>query len=249
MSAATAGQLSKDFVVPDDWGNDPLATFIEDARKNTILTFAHLRPQYKSLLEIHRIFLKIADNMNECPELIAISLLLRTHSAFLGAVRLCLSGQNPEAYMLLRGCLESALYSLYMVGNTQRQEIWVKRHDDDAARKECQNVFQISKAKRHLELIDRKAFAIVERLYEVTIDHGGHPNQRSVLPQLDIAEDSHRVNFKMDHLQCGNIIQIVCLKLTTQVGICCLDILYHVLPHRFRILGIDVQLDELRKGF
>ncbi len=110
--------------IPRDWGADPLGKFIEDARRNCIATFTNLRRQYDVLSEIERIYRVMVDNLSQSPELVSGFLLIRSHSSFLGATRLCLSGQLAEAYILLRGCLENALYGLYVAGNTSRQKIW-----------------------------------------------------------------------------------------------------------------------------
>src|SRR5262249_36974864 len=156
--------------------------------------------------------------------------LWQTHDHFLGAVRLGLSGQLPGACALLRLSLESALYGLYVAGNSNRQEIWAKRHDDNSSRRHSKKEFTVRKIMDHLRSVDAKTQGIVDQLYQRTIDYGGHPNPRAVLPGIEIEESGRTTNFSMDHFQCGDVRQMACLKLAAQVGICSLDVLYHVQP-------------------
>lgn len=237
------------YQVPADWGADRLADFIEAARQNTLATFSNLRAQYDDLLEIHGSYQRIIENLTQHPEFVAAFFLFRTHSCYLGAVRLSLSGQLAEAYMVLRGCLESALYGLYVAGDTNRQEIWLRRHDDDDSRHRVQNEFAIRNVMNHLQSIDSNTQGIAQRLYNHTIDYGGHPNERAVLTQVQSNRQGSRVNFSLDYFVCNGVPLPACLRATAQVGICCLDILYSVFRDRYRILGIDQRLNQLRQRF
>jgi len=96
---------------PPDWGQDPLSKFIKDAWHNTYATFANLKPQYTHLEAIHSAYQKIKDNLINTPEWFASFFLMRAHASYLGGVQLSFSGQIPEAYMVLRGCLENRLLS------------------------------------------------------------------------------------------------------------------------------------------
>lgn len=239
----------KSYEIPTDWGADRLGDFIEAARQNTIATFCNLREEYDVLAEIDHLYRKMIDNLNQSPEFVAGFFLFRTHSSFLAAVRLCLSGQVGESYMVQRGCLESALYGLYVYGDTNRQEVWLRRHDNDASRRRVRNEFTIRKVMDHLKSYDAKTQDIAQRLYDRTIDYGGHPNERAVLAQLSTNQDGSRVHFTFEYFLCCDPPHRVCLRTTAQIGICCLDIFYRVFRDRYRILGIDERLDQIRGGF
>jgi hypothetical protein len=175
--------------------------------------------------------------------------LIRAHSSFRAALRLCLSGQIPETFMVLRGCLESALYGLYVAGNTDRQEIWLRRHDSEASRRRVQNEFAIRNVLNHLQGIDTKTHEIAKSLYDRTIDYGGHPNERAISTQIKTESTESRVDFTAEYFLCGGLPQKASLKSVAQVSICSLDIFYNVFRDRYRILGIDLRLDQIRRGF
>jgi hypothetical protein len=231
-----------------DLPSDSLGKFLTDAQHNVAATFANLRPQYDALAAIDRAFCDIIDNLNQSPEFVACFFLIHTHSTFRGAARMCLSGQVAETYTVLRSCLESALYGLYIAGDTNRQEIWLRRHDDDASRQRVRNEFTIRNVLDHLESIDAKTHGIAQSLYDRTIDYGGHPNERAVNIQIKTESDGSCADFTAEYFLCGDLPHQVSLKSSAQIGICSLDIFYNVFRDRYRILGIDARLDEMRKG-
>jgi len=249
MSTNVCDKSIETYPTPKDWGTDSLGKFLEDAHYNMVATFSNLRPQYNALAKIDRIYTEIIDCLNQSPELVAPFFLIRSHSSFRGAVRLCLSGQIPEAQMVLRGCIESALYGLYVAGDTNRQEIWLRRHDDDASQRRVRNEFTIRNLMDHLNSIDAKTPKITQHLYDRTIDYGAHPNERAVFTQVKPEIVESRIDFTADYFVCGGLPQRSCLRSTAQIGICTLDIFYHVFQLRYQILGMDERLDQIRKGF
>ena len=151
--------------------------------------------------------------------------------------------------MVLRGCLESALYGLYMAGDTNRQEIWLRRHDDVASRNRVKGEFTIGTVLKHLETVDAKTHGIVKALYDRTIDYGAHPNERAISTQIKTESSGPHHEFTAQYLLCGDMPHKVCLKSSAQIGICCLDIFCNVYRDRYRILGIDLRLDQIRQAF
>src|SRR5712691_11655393 len=99
--------MSVSYKVPADWGQDALSEFIETARQNTLATFANLRPQYNRLREIHLLYHDLVNNLHNTPDWFSAFFVMRAHASYLGSVRLALSGQVPETYIVLRGCLEN----------------------------------------------------------------------------------------------------------------------------------------------
>lgn len=232
-----------------DWGSDTLADFIDNAHHNILASYANLRAQYDVLVEIDGLFHQMIENLNQSPEFVSGFFLFRTHSSFLAAARLALSGQLGEAYMVLRGCLESSLYGLYVSNNTNRQETWLRRHEDEASLRRMRNEFTIRKVMTHLQSVDAQTQQIVQKLYEDTIDYGGHPNERAISTQVSTEQQGSQVTFRARYLICNELAHQVCVRGMTQIGICCLDIFYYVFPQRYRILGIDLHLNQIRQGF
>lgn len=151
--------------------------------------------------------------------------------------------------MVLRGCLENALYGLYVAGNTNRQDIWLRRHEDDASRRRMQDEFKVRKVMNHLQSVDATSQRVAQELYDRTIDYGAHPNERSVTTQVKTQRDGSRVHFTANYLICGDLAHEFCLRSAAQVGICCLDVFHNVWRDRYRILGLDARLHQVRQGF
>ena len=233
---------------PNDWSRDSLGKYLEDARYNMVATFGNRRPQYDAAAAIDQLYCTMLDNLAQSPDYFAGFFLFRTHSSFRVGVGLCLGGQVPEAYMVFRSCIESALYGLYMAGDETRQEMWLRRHDDDAARRRVKNEFTIANVQSHLQGIDAKTHGIVKSLYEQTIDLGGHPNERVITTQIAIESTEECHSFSADYFLCGGLPHALALKTASRVGICCLDIFSHVFRVRYQLLGIDLRLDQLRQG-
>jgi hypothetical protein len=193
-------------MTPKDWGQGSLGEYLEDARHNTVATFANCRPQYEVHAAIDQLYCTMLDNLTQSPDFFAGFFLLRTHSSFRVGVSLSLAGQVPEAYMALRGC------------------------------------------QSHLQGIDARTHDIAKSLYEQTIDLGGHPNERTVTTQIAIETTGQRHTFTADYFLCGGVQQALALKTVARVGVCCLDVFAHVFRLRYQLLGIDLRLDQLRKG-
>jgi hypothetical protein len=172
----------KDFPkIPPGWGADPLSKFIQDTTDNTYATFQNLKQWYNRLKDIPATFDIAVQNMDRTPNWFASFFLIRSHAAYLAGVRLALSGQIPEAYMVSRGSLECALYGLYVARNPLIQETWLRRDEDELSRKRVREEFKAGNLFKLLELEDGRLRSIAGDLYERTIDYGGHPNQQALL--------------------------------------------------------------------
>lgn len=232
---------------PPGWATDSLSRFIEDARQNTLATFNNLKVQYNLLKDIHLIFNKIVSHINGTHDWFASFFLVRSHASFLGGVRLALSGQVPEAYMVLRGCIESALYGLYLSRNAASRETWLRRNDDEPSKKKVRREFTIRQLLDSLKSINQETHKVASVLYETTIDLGAHPNEKAFLSVMKQTKDEGRITFDTAYLL-GNTLPLqVCLKSAGRIGICSLDIFRNVFRERFDILRLTDQLGELKK--
>ena len=68
--------------------------------------------------------MKIIDNVPNSSDFFPTLCLLRAHAAYFAAVRLSISGQVAEAYMVIRKCIENALYGFYLSKNPDDCQIF-----------------------------------------------------------------------------------------------------------------------------
>ena len=172
--------------------NDLLGKFLEDAHHNAKATCVNLPAEYKLLSNIDELFYKVISRLGQASELIAGFFLFRMHSSFRAAADLCLAGQVAEAYAILRGCLENALYGLYVAGNEDRQKVWLRRHNNEASLRRVRNEFTIANVLNNLRSIDTAMHETARALYERTIDLGGHPNERATSTQVEICSPTNQ---------------------------------------------------------
>jgi len=231
--------------VPPQWADDSLSAFIETAKQNSYATFVNHKAAYKQLLKVDELFRDAIDCLVNTKDWFPSFFLLRSHSAYLGAVRLAISGQVGEAYMVLRGCLENALYGLFFYKNPNKAKLWYERHDSDIKRKEVRDEFKIYRMFQIIEKEGPNVSGACRDLYETCIDYGAHPNERSVSSVLDRAESGTAVNFNLKYLSGDSDVLRFCLLNTVRVGLCCLCIFELILKERFEISGLTNKLNPL----
>lgn len=106
------------------WGSDSLSLFLITTYENIVTRFAGMQAEYERLRGIHELFDDATECLNDTPDILSAFFFPRAHSCYLGATKLALSGQVPESYMLLRGCIENALYGLYVHQKPASRLIW-----------------------------------------------------------------------------------------------------------------------------
>ena len=154
---------------PPNWGQDELSNFLEIAERNAYTSFVTLGAPYAKLLGIDAFYHRLIENLNNPRDCFAAFLFFRSHSCFLAATRSELSGQIPETYLLLRGCLENGLYGFYIARRPDPRKVWLSRHDDDAAMRAVKNEFKIVTIMPLVEAADQQAFQATRTLYDRTI--------------------------------------------------------------------------------
>jgi hypothetical protein len=234
--------------VPPNWGKDPLSEFVDVARHNGFATFANCPVEYNLLSTVDGLFRHAIDNLVNTPEWFAAFFLLKCHSAYLGASAFSISGQCAESYMVLRGCLESALYGLYLCRHKNSCETWLQRHENEASLKRVKDEFKIVNMFSELKAVDVATHQATKGLYERTIDYGGHPNEQTLTSLLKRTDEGNNVRFDLAYLSADTPAFRLALKTTAQVGVCSLLIFRNVYRERFAILGIDERLEKLKKG-
>jgi hypothetical protein len=234
---------------PAGWGGGTFTEFLDASRQNVFAGFANTHPVFQRFSEIDRTYRTVIENLKNPPDWFVAMFILRTHSSFLGAAHLALAGQLPEAYMLMRGCLENAIYGFYFHLEPASHERWLRRHDSDDARKIVRREFEIARMIKRLHERDEPLGTVVKVLYERTIDNGAHPNERGLLQMVRIGKPEqpkeHRIEIR--YLTANNSASMVCLKSTAQVGVSGLKVFRHFLPERYEFLGVNENIDALQR--
>jgi hypothetical protein len=231
---------------PPGWGSDKLSEFVGHAWQNSFATFANLRPQYSLLRDIDQAYVTLIEGLNNPRPWHPTLFLLRAHAAYRGAVRLAISGQVVEAYMVLRGCLEAGLYGFYVTEDRERFKVWARRHEGEDARATCRDTFKIG---RVFGALETRAAVLAHRahaLYDTTIDEGAHPNERAILRNLRNIEDDEGVTFLLNYLTDDSPSLNLCLKVTAGLGLCTLELFGLIYQERMRLIGLVEQLDRMK---
>lgn len=233
--------------LPPYWGDESLSAFVDQAFKNVLATFVGKKPGFGLLVRIDQSFLKIGENLLNPPDLFGGLLLLRSHSAFRAACRLAMSGQIPEAFPVLRTCLEYSLYALHINRKPELGELWLRRHDDKDLMRAVRREFTHSNVMSTLRERDQDLSRIIEDLYERTIDFGGHPNERAITGSMILKRKKDRIELQQIYLHGDSLSLDYALKSTAQVGLGSLCVFRHIFRERFDILGVSDVIGELRR--
>ncbi len=236
--------------IPPGWGSDSLTSFIDLARDHAFGSFHNLQGEYAALRTIDTAFLALIDGWLDPENVFAAPLAVRSFSSFRAAAQLALSGQLPEAYMVMRGCLEHSLYANYMDANPSSWAVWSKRGADDAARKLCAKTFSgrnLFDALRHrVPPLGEMAGA----LYERAIEFGAHPNEMAIGSTMEMkeTEDGGRT-FEYAFLSGDGTPLRLCLKSVAQTGLIVLDILCVVFPVRCKAGRVQEIIARVKPHF
>ena len=229
--------------VPPGWGDDPLTSFFDEGRKHSFASHHRLKGEFERLRVIDSAFVAVFDQWLDPENTLVAPLAIRAHSAFRAAAQLSLAGQLPEAYMVMRGCIEHALYGNYIDLHRDAWNVWSKRGDDEAARKLCVRTFSGRNLFDSLRARDHRLGEIAGQLYERTIDFGAHPNELGVGSTMDFEErPDGGISFAYTYLSGDGMPLRLCLKSLAQTGLIVLDILCLIFPKRFAHLKIPQQV-------
>lgn len=232
---------------PPGWGNDSISGFINCCLNNTFASYVKHNEVYSIFVGIDKLYRAFISALYEANTSAYVRLLLlRSHCAYLGAVRLALSTQVVESYMLARGCIESALYGLHMHGNSSLEQIWLDRHKGDDSKKKAKKEFAYVKVAETLKKIDSDLYKTTDYLYQLAIDCGGHPNEGAVTACLAVEKsaDSKTMSLNYGYLINDEIPMVHSFKMVADVGSCALEIFGLVFPEEFRKHGINTALTQ-----
>jgi len=234
---------------PPNWGADEITKFFDAARSNQYATFVQRPTEVARLNDVDRVYRSAIHSFNDSKDWFAGLFLLRGHSNFLAACRLCLSTQVPETYALLRSCLENAMYGVYLAKHPHLSELWLRRHDGASAKQKVRNEFKVRSMLNFAKELDAKEGERAEFLYEQTIDYGAHPNELAVMQTLQIKKTVDQTELQSTYLGGDTVALTAVLKATKEVGICSLSLFQMIDPDGFHTKGVSALLSKLKDNF
>jgi hypothetical protein len=235
--------------IPDGFHSNKLGAFNTQAYTNSLATYRSYPSVWRLLSRISAAHEKLLDNLFNAKPMLPAFLIHRAHSAYLGATRLTVSTQALDAYPLMRSALEYGLYAVYFKDDPELGDLWQKRHESEENRKKVRRAVTIGKFIAYLQNKDRRLKNMVEKLYESTIDFGGHPNVYGVTGGIETQDDPDKevVLFQNNTLVGDEPIFHLCCWHTAAVGIAVLELMCLVYPERAGIIGVTDTARALRE--
>lgn len=240
--------------VPPSWEGDPLSTFLSDAQRNERVSALKMPDVYALLQRVHGVFQQvgtITEKEHTASLLPTRFLMARAHAAWLAAARLGMSGQVVEAYPVLRAVIEDSWYALHLAkdpNSPTRAKIWLLRNDDAVAKTRCKNEFAVANVRATHAALDPTAAAVLQALYDWTIELGGHPNERGVLAAMTRTDTDQACMFGVVFLTDNPVLISVALKTAIEAAVGALKSFRLIFPERFAIMGVDDEIEKIVGG-
>ncbi|MDP3723180.1 MAG: hypothetical protein Q8R91_06780 [Candidatus Omnitrophota bacterium] len=243
--AADLSQLAFDRskCAPSGWGDDFVSAFIGRGHQNTWATFVRCKAEYNLLLDIHHVFRKAIDHLTNTREVVEAVFLPRSHAAYLGGAGFAMSGQLREAYLVLRGGLEDALYAYFIFIDSEAKRAWLE--GDKQVRR---NKFHMGSILQKLEAREGRFGSGVRDLYGLLIELGAHPNPSAVFPNMQIKQTEEFIQFDSLYLNIAPSPLKAALKTSACVGAWVLQVFQRVFETRFELIGIVEDVNRVKEG-
>jgi len=236
----------KKIKLPLKWAEDSLSDFIQAAFKNTLATFVQKKQAFNLLLEVDGIFKGISGNLDYTEIPLVGAFFHRSHSAFLASCRLSMSGQAAETFPQLRSCLEYALYALHINENPTLAEVWLRRHENEESLKKIKRSFLHVDIMKTLLARDIALHSSLSKLYQRTIDFGGHPNERAVSSSSKMWQEGDTTVIRIQSLHGDSRALDHALGTTAQIGLGSLLVFQLIYKERFDHLGLRETIESLK---
>jgi len=172
--------------------------------------------------------IEFKDIVLEAEDWLEVFFLLQAQGGILSAMRSCLSGQIPETFKLLRGCLEDASYALAVSKNSKLKRVWAERHDGEDHLKKCTRAFSGTEMERLMTKTNPFLAQRAGALYDEAIDKGGHPNLKVYQKNAFQFNSNGVLNLQVAHLNPGEV--SATFDTLLDVGNCILDIFREIYP-------------------
>jgi len=169
--------------------------------------------------------------------------LARAYGCYLAAVRISLSGQFAEAFVMFRACIEHALYGYYIKENPKLGNIWAERHQSKEAGKLVRKNFRIGDILNFLTTREPKVGPFIKDMYEKSIDYGAHPNVYSIACNLRYIEDERKD--VIDIFNNDAYLLKSCLLANARFGLGCISVLRLIYPKQLKNRGVPEELGWL----
>jgi hypothetical protein len=170
---------------------------------------------------------------------------LMSHGCFLGAIRLTSAGQLAEAYMLVRGAVERAVYAWYFSTHTEAFETWRKRNESEEARTAAKRELRISWMLKCLGETHPEVGRLTGWLYEESIDSGGHPNPDDYAGSIHVQLEGDEPEWGRSYLNPDSAAGDDCAWNTIIAGACSLSIFRLLFPDHFLRAGVTDELGRI----
>ena len=233
--------------IPPGWGDDDLTQFMDLAHENARATFHNLKRDYRGLAGIDAAFMRLIEGWVDPENPYAAPLAVRSFSAYRAAVQLAMSTQLTESYMVMRGCLEHALYVNFIDATPGSWEVWRKWGESDDDKKRCVKMFS---GRNIFDAIRTRDPVLGERagaLYERMIDFGAHPNELSVGSTMELSDrDDGGLSFGYSFMAGDGVPFRHCHKTEAQTGLIVLDTLTLVFPQRAAMTGVQSMIAPIK---
>ncbi len=151
-------------------------------------------PLVAAIKEYYKFFqseLWTADDMKMSPHQAFLS--VHSFMTWTAAVRMALSGHAAATFPLFRTALEAACYAYLIKDNEDLEKIWSDRNASPEAQKNSRRAFTsaVKDAARKIDASTStpKFQKWVMDAYEAAIDHGAHPNPKSIFRHLNPPKD------------------------------------------------------------
>lgn len=110
---------------------------------------------------------------------------------YVSAIRVALSGNPAATFPVLRAALESSCYAFLMGEEPALGTLWLERDKGEDVRRACRRRFAsaVKDAAQKIQAKDRVVAGTEEwinDLYDASIDFGGHPNPKAILPYIQL---------------------------------------------------------------
>lgn len=238
---------------PPHWGEDKLTEFMQIAATASWGAFVqdNTRPWCEKLQNIDETFLAAMDALNgPTPNFFEGLMLVSAHAAFRAAAQFAMEGRTCEAMVLLRNCLENAMYGVHFHRKPELIEVWSHRGDGEQQRKAVRKNFKPTEMMDGVIALNNAVGGRCKHLYERTIDMGAHPNEVGFFGRLDIADVPGTTDkrFSIRYLVGENASHIATLKNACQVGVCVLECFWLIYQARYDILGVTARIEALKPG-
>jgi hypothetical protein len=223
------------------WGADEITRFLQVVNSNQMASVAKYSEPYDLMRRINDCFSIAGNNLVNPKPTMTGPLFLRCQYAYKTIVGMALAGQVVEAFVMMRSCLEYAGYALVMFQDPTLEEVFLKRHFDDASMKNYKLKFKISEVTRFIANFNPKLAEMFRDFYDRSINFGAHPNPSGVLSAVEWQENG----LLTLALSADEKMLFHAMKNAAQVGLAGLFVFQHIFKAEFESRGISREMELL----